>query len=150
MELIYFFFRKFVVSVSCLLLLNIFPLGSEHESFGVLSFSRKVRTVMVCSPYLFAFYVAPRINHYCWFLSGNFSFNLVLALPPNAFFCWLKFSTVICGFPERETPWSGRGGRLHSNSGIVGVPRQSDESRVSRGVGWKLATNSSLTWGSIF
>lgn len=99
-----------------------FPLGSDYESFGVLSVSWVVRIVMVYSPYLFAFYIAPCINHYCWLLSGNFSFNLILALPPNAFYCWLKFSTVICGFPEREPPWSGGGGRLHPNSGIVGVP----------------------------
>lgn len=153
--MIYFFFRKFVVIISCLLfdllLMNIFPFGSAYEYFGVFShFPREIRIIMVYSPYLFALYIALCINHYCWFLSGNFSFNFILALPPNAFFCWLKFSPIICGFPEREPSWSGGGGRLQSNCGVSRCSRQRADSGVRRGAGWKLVTNSSLTWGRIF
>lgn len=73
-------------------------------------------------PIFLYFLCSSCIRYYCWFLSGNFSFTLTLALPPNAFSCWLKSSTVICGFPEREPLWSGGGGRLHSSTGVVGVP----------------------------
>lgn len=45
-------------------------------------------------------------------------FHPHLALPPDAFFCWLKSSTVICGFPEREPPWSGGESRLRSKPGV--------------------------------
>lgn len=78
--------------------------------------------VVDAQPLFVYFLCSSHISYYCWFLSGNFSFTLILALPPNAFFCWLEFSTVICGFPEREPPWSGGGGRPHSSSGVVGVP----------------------------
>ena len=65
----------------------------------------------------------------------KFSFTLTLALPPNAAFCWLKSSTVICGFPEREPPWSGGESRLHSKLGVSGIcSKQSSDSGVSWGL----------------
>ena len=101
---------------------------------------------------LFAYFLCSSyIIYYCWFLSGNFSFTLILALPPNAFFSWLKPSTIICGFPEREPPWSGGGGRRHSKPGVSGrYSKQSTDSGVSwilggGGGGRELATNFSLT-----
>lgn len=79
--------------------------------------------VVGVQPIFVYFLYSSYISYYYWFLSGNFSFTLILALPPHAaFFCWLKSSTVICGFPEREPLWSGGGGRLRSNTGVVGVP----------------------------
>lgn len=103
---IFFFFRVRIGAFLCSLLL----------------FFQEARMVVGAQPLFVYFLCSSHISYYCWFLSGNFSFTLILALPPNAFFCWLEFSTVICGFPEREPPWSGGGGRPHSSSGVVGVP----------------------------
>lgn len=115
-------------SVACLLfdwlLLNIF-LSGQTMSLFVFFYFEKRGWPWVYSPYSFIFLCSSYISYYCWFLSGNFSFTLMLALPPNASFCWLKSHTVICGFPEREPPWSGGGGRLHSTSGGVGAPHRS-------------------------
>ena len=76
----------------------------------------------VDSPCSFTFSVAHALVITVGFLLEIF-FRPHLALPPDAFFCWLKSSTVICGFPEREPPWSGGESRLHSKPG-VSVPNR--------------------------
>lgn len=96
-----------------LLLLRVFSSRSESKSFCVLSLSfffvQAGRVVCVYSQYSCAFFCISSFCDYRWFLSGKFSYALTLALLPSAF-CWLRLSSVICGFPEGEPRWSGGGG----------------------------------------